>query len=174
MFESGDHRERGTYNVLHLMTPFFEMGPFKHKQTSGSGRKCCSSYSGDETSRECDTHVTWSTSKQNNDVLAWAEAMENSLFELVSDQCVSLHWSQCCEESTAVTLLTKYENKISHLSVLSFITKVIIKLSASAIWAATISLMWYVMADLWQLLQDKSGRHSMLFLWFQVSQFYTY
>lgn len=59
------------------------------------------------------------------------------------------------------------KNKISNLSVLSFITKVIIKLSASAIWAVTIS-------DLWQLFQDKSGRHSTLFFWIQISQFYIY
>lgn len=36
----------------------------------GSGRKCTGGYSGDETSRECDTHVTGPASKQNNDVLA--------------------------------------------------------------------------------------------------------
>lgn len=39
--------------------------------------------------RECDTHVTGLASKQNNDVLAWAEVMENSLFWLDADRCVS-------------------------------------------------------------------------------------
>ncbi len=59
-------------------------------------------------------------SKQNNDVLAWAEAMENSLFWLDADRCVSLHWSQSREESTAVAPLTiRQWNSSSILSVSS-------------------------------------------------------
>lgn len=66
--------------------------------------------------RECDTHVTGLPSKQNNDVLAWAEAMENSLFWLDADRYVSpidsTHTAHGRTEKTACLSLPKFQSSL--------------------------------------------------------------